>query len=78
MKIRARESQYGLIFFRVGKIQENIGAIKPVRKHVKNARIHAISPPPPSSMLILKTASDRFWRRLGNIDVGGAKITEGI
>ena len=60
LKIRARESQYGLIFFGVGKIQENMGAIWPVRKHVKNARFRAILPPPPSSMLILKKGSSRF------------------
>ena len=68
------EIYYGFIFFGVGKIQKNIGAIRPVAKQVKNARFDAISPPPPSSMLILKRVSNRFSRRRCDIDFGDAKI----
>ena len=70
----SNEIYYGLIFFGVGKIQKNIGAIRPVAKQVKNARFDAISPPPPSSMLILKRVSNRFSRRRCDIDFGVAKI----
>ena len=63
---RSKLIYYGLIFWGVGKIKKNMGAIRPVVKQVKNAKFHAISPPPPSSMLILKAESERFSRRRCN------------
>ena len=59
-KISLWLSYYGLVFFGGGKIQENIGAIAPPLKRVKKSEIYPISPPPPSSMLILKRGSSRF------------------
>ena len=59
-KISLWLSYYGLVFKGGGKIQENIGAIAPPLKRVKKSEIYPISPPPPSSMLILKRGSRRF------------------
>ena len=61
---------YGLVFIGVGKNEENMGAILPLSKCIKNARFCRISAPPPSSMLILKKGSRRFARMLGRFIYG--------